>query len=196
VPSNLKNYRPGAKIEWDETEIIGSRYADYLRENTVNVDGVVMCRIERPCFTGRMERWRAITVFTPFGGYGDPVLDYATLQQASLDPKYMRTTNWRWEISPQELDELDRNDVDPIARSARAVFLDLFRQKSWLSEQKSITKSKAARKFSRLHDVWKSHGPSLDEDHLDDVVEVLLTIAEEGRVRSILESWVDRPIGF
>ncbi|MCS4089976.1 hypothetical protein [Rhizobium sp. BK176] len=193
VPSNLKNYRPGTKVEWDETAFIGNRYAQYLGENTVNVDGVILCRIERPCFTGR---WRAITVFTPFGGYGDPVLDYAALQKMSLDPKYMSTGNWKWEISSEELYELDRNDVDPIARSARAVFMDLFRQKSWLSQQETITKSKAAKKVSRLHDVWKSNGPSLDEDHLDDVVEVLLTIAEEGRVRSILESWVDRPIGL
>jgi hypothetical protein len=195
-PDNLKNYRPGTKIDWDETPIIGDRYADYLRENTVNVDGVIMVRIERPCFTVHKEGWRAVTIFTPFGGHGDPVLDYAALQQASCDQDYMRTTNWRWDISPAELEEMDRLVGDPIARSARAVFMDLFRQKSWLSEQETITKSKAARKVARLHEVWKSLGPSLDEGHLDDVVEVLLTIAEEGVVRSILESWMDRPIGF
>jgi hypothetical protein len=195
-PGNLKNYRPGKKIEWDDTSMIGAKYSKYLSENLVFVDGIVLCRIERPCFTETSYPWRDTKVFTPFGGHGDPVLDYRTLYSASFDDYFMKNTGWRWRVSPAELVELDRDALDPNSRSVRAIFMDLFRRNSWLLAQTKTTKSKASKKVLILHDVWKTYGPSTDEAHLDEVVDVLLTITDPGAIRDILDAWVDRPISL
>ncbi|MCZ7862600.1 hypothetical protein O9X98_14590 [Agrobacterium salinitolerans] len=72
----------------------------------------------------------------------------------------------------------------------------MFRRKSWLGEQKKITKSKAAKKVAFLHEIWQSRGASVDDGHLDEVVSILLSITEEGLVREILDAWGNRTISF
>jgi hypothetical protein len=195
-PDNLKNYRPGGKVEWDETASIGNRYSSYLRENLVCVEGMVLCRIERPCFADREYRWQDIRVFTPIGGHGDALLDFSSAYRASFEQAAMEKAGWQWLITPAELMELDKTSIDPRSRSVRAVFMDLFRNTSWISDQKTITRAKAAKQLLALHDTWKVFGSSTDESHLDDVADILLTIAEPGHVRDILAAWADRPIAL
>jgi hypothetical protein len=196
VPGNMKYYRPGKTVEWDDTEHATRKVAQYLRDNVMIVDEVVMCRIERPCILEPKEKWRDNRVFTPFGGYGDPVLDYAAAQRRCYEPNYMTRAGWKWEIPLEDLAALDSNASDPIARSVRAVFMNLFTQRSWLAEQTKTTKSKAMKTLKALHEVWKIKGPSLETDHLDDIAASMLTISDEGKVRTILEAWGDRPIAF
>ena len=195
-PSKTKNYRPGRAVDWDETALVGRKYADYMRQNLCVVDDIVLCRIERPCFTPKLEAWRDIEVFTPLGGFGDPVVDFAALERATYDPAFMRASRWQWMITEAEIGEIDNRGTDPIARSVRAVFMDLFRQKSWLGGQEKITKAKAAKKFAVLHEIWKSMGVSVEDSHLDQVAGLLLEIAEPGHVRDILGNWEDRTISI
>ncbi|MCV9964255.1 hypothetical protein OIU34_20425 [Pararhizobium sp. BT-229] len=195
-PSKVKNYRPGKVVMWDETALIGKKYADYLHQNLCVVDDIVLCRIERPCFTAKRESWRDIEVFTPYGGFGDPVLDFAALERDTYDPAFMRSSHWQWMISEGEIAEIDDRGTDPIARTVRAVYMDLFRQKSWLGEQKKITKAKAAKKVAALHDIWKQKGSSVEDGHLERVTEILLGIAENGPVRDILDGWENRTISL
>lgn len=195
-PRNLKNYRPGGKIEWDETDLIARRYSSYLRENFVCMEGMILCRIERPCFVPRKYRWQTVDVFTPVGGHGDPVLDFTSAYAASFDASAMAKAGWDWLITPSEIEDFDRNSINPWSRSVRAVFMDLVRNTSWISDQKAITRSKAAKKLLALHDIWRENGRSISEDQLDNVVDILLTIAEPGNVRNILDAWADRPINL
>jgi hypothetical protein len=193
-PDNLKNYRPGGRVEWDETYIIGNRYSTYLHDNFACVEGRILCRIERPCFAPRQYKWEDIRIFTPLGGHGDAVIDFVPAYAASFDKAETAKAGWEWLISPSELEDLDRSSVDPRSRSVRALFMDLFRNTSWISGQKTITRSKAAKKLLALHDVWKSQGSSIEPGHLDDVAEILQTIAEPATAGNILDSWGNRPI--
>jgi hypothetical protein len=59
-----------------------------------------------------------------------------------------------------------------------------------------IRTAKAVKKVVALHEIWKSKGVSLDSGHLDEVASILLSIAEEGHVRDILNAWEDRVISF
>nr|WP_250808397.1 hypothetical protein [Neorhizobium tomejilense] len=194
--SLIKDYHPGTDVEWDDTAVIAERYQNYIRNNLAVLDGTVLCRIERPCFVKDPVKrgTRFVPVFTPHGGYGDPVLDFQKLFQLSLDPDFIRFSGWRWLIPAEELAEIDHRSSDPLARGARAAFVNLFRQRSWISEQYRITRGKSATKLAKLFGILKARGASLDEDHLDEITDVLLTLAEEGPVRSVLEAWQDRPI--
>jgi hypothetical protein len=197
-PQKLKTYRPGGDIEWDETQGIAERYARYIRENTACVDGTLFMRIERPCIIVAEYGWQNSQVFTPFGGHGDAVIDFSEAYASSLDQvarqELVRQTGWEWLIGPEEVDQLDQSGIDPYSRSVRAMFMDLFRTKSWLSNQEKITRSKAAKKLHVLHELWKARGTSYDERHLDEVVDILLTITEPGAERALLDAWIDRPI--
>ncbi|MCS4089414.1 hypothetical protein [Rhizobium sp. BK176] len=203
--SSMRNYRPGDNIQWDDTPEIEARVRRYCEENIIVCEKLAYCRIDTPCYaigsrdaTGKRNSPSG-RVFTPYGGFGDPVIDFAKAEITTERWRDIRDKKWRDRgssalfFNPIE----DYPDHDPLFRRTRALFFDLFNQNGWQRSQRLVQKAKRAEAFSVLKKLWLERYQSIDEDLLDEASEFMLLLADEGsEARACIEAWVDRPMGF
>lgn len=197
-PGKIKQYRPGGDIEWDDTAEIGKLVREYCQRNMIFADDHVLCRIEAPLFFDEKETYpRHNRVYTPYGGYGDPV--------GGLGPHYYDTDGLRTLRDPKgkaegtsavRFDPLDEHEPDFAFRDMRAVFLGIFCQVPWLDQQPRFTRSKARAKVGMLHELFRASYPTIDDDVLDRAADIIRTITEVEDVTAILDAWANRPISI
>lgn len=203
--SAMKNYRPGDDIQWDDTPEIEARVRRYCEENIIISDKLAYCRIDTPCYviggSDAMGRRNAPNgrVFTPYGGFGDPVIDFSKATITTGRWRDLRDPNWRERgssalyFNPIE----DYPDHDPLFRRTRAMFFDLFSQNGWQRNQRPVQKAKRAQAFSALKTLWLDRYQSVDDALLDEASDLMLVLADEGSVeRAAIEAWIARPMGF
>jgi hypothetical protein len=203
--SAMKNYRPGDDIQWDDTPEIEARVRRYYEENLIVSEKLAYCRIETPCFasgsldpSGRRSSAHG-RVFTPYGGFGDPVIDYGKASITTERWRDLRDKKWRDRGSSALLFNPieDYPEHDPLFRGTRALFFDLFNQNGWQRNQRPIQKAQRAQAFSALKTLWLERYQSVDDDLLDEVADLMLVLADDGgAARASIESWIDRPMGF
>lgn len=189
-PDTLKNYRPGTDIEWDETPVIGERVRRYYEQNLIVVDGLVYCRIETPCYVteGR--------IFTPYGGFGDPIIDFERASPSSDRLRARFDPGWRDRgASAIFFNPIPDRDEDPLARQTRALFFDTFSQKPWFRTKGVSLSGKRGTAFQKLKTLFFARYETLDEDVLDEAAELMLVLASNGEQKQLIEAWIDRPIG-
>lgn len=186
----LKNYRPGDDIEWDETPAIEERVRRYYEQHLVVMDDLVYCRIEAPRYV------REGRVFTPFGGFGDPMIDFekavpnTNRLRDRFDPSWRLRGSSNVFFSPIP----DRED-DHLARRTRALFFDVFSQKAWFRTKGVTLSGKRGTAFQKLKNLWFARYESIDDDVLDEAAELMLVLASSDDQRKLIEAWIDRPIG-
>jgi hypothetical protein len=189
-PETLKNYRPGDDIEWDETPVIVERVRRYYEQNLVIMDDIVYCRIEPPRYV------REGRIFTPFGGFGDPVIDFA-----KAVPKTDLIRDWfdrGWRArgdSKLFFNPIPEREDDALARRTRALFYDVFSQKAWFRTNGATLSGRRGAAFQKLKDLWLARYESINDDVLDEASELMFVLASGDDQRKMIEEWIDRPIG-
>ncbi|MCZ7861020.1 hypothetical protein O9X98_06340 [Agrobacterium salinitolerans] len=132
-------------------------------------------------------------MFTPFGGMGDPLIDFDKAYSDALAV-----------ANPSELAKAKKKDrlpfFSPIAdydhdldrRAVRAHFLNLFGQTPWLTIRAKEPRTSEA--FDTLHALWQSNCLSLTDAVLDEAAEIMHDIAKAGEIRNVCQRWLDRPV--
>ncbi|MCV9964847.1 hypothetical protein OIU34_23420 [Pararhizobium sp. BT-229] len=197
-PDNFRYFKPGKKVKWDDRSTIEPRAASYYQENLLVAGDTVYCRIDPPCI-GEREDFelfrisREQRVFTPFGGMGDPLIDYDKAYAAALavaDPSELAKAKKKDRLpffSPIE----DYNH-DLARRAVRAHFLCLFGQSPWLTIK--AKEPKTSEVFDALHTLWQSNCLAMTDAVLDEAAEIMLDIAKTDEIRRVCQRWLDRPI--
>lgn len=203
--SAMRNYRPGDNIQWDDTPEIEERFRRYCEENVIVSEKLAYCRIETPCYVigGRDASGKPNSpngrVFTPYGGFGDPVADLSKAAITTERWRDLRDKKWRDRGSSALFFEPieDYPDHDPLFRRTRALFFDLFNQNGWPKNQRQVQKTKRAEAFSTLKTLWLGRYRNVDDDLLDEAADLMLVLADEGSAAcAAIEAWIDRPMGF
>jgi hypothetical protein len=192
---NIVSYRPGSTVEWDDTPAIERRVKSYCEKNLIGVDGFVFARIEAPCFVeGENYEWQK-RIYTPFGGFGDPVGKLENFYRTSEELRELRDPEWRKRGSSEVSFEPIRDVADDFRfRNARAVFTSIFEMHPWLDDQPTFKRRKVKSELEQLHQLFIKNFDEIDESVLDEAVDIILPIAEDTDVKAILEDWLDRPI--
>jgi hypothetical protein len=197
-PDNFRNFKPGRNVTWDDRPTIEARAAKYYRDNLLVAGETVYCRIDAPCLGERivdeifhfslLQR-----VFTPFGGMGDPLMDFdkaSTAAREVADPSELATAKKNDRLpffSP-----IDDYDCDPARRAVRAYFGNLFGQNPWFKIREKDPKSSEV--YTALHALWQLNCLSLTDAVLDEAAEIMLEMAKTVEIKSVCERWLDRPI--
>lgn len=196
-PFNFRTYRPYGPSVWDDIETIEPRANAYYRDNLLIAGDTVYCRIEPPCLAEPlifeiMNHRHEQRIFTPYGGFGDPIVDYEKTYAAAFAVN-----------SPEELRHAQKERLpffnpiedyphDPIRRGVRAFFLDIFGLKPWLVP--AAKNPKAAEAIDALYALWQRSMPYLTDEALDEAAEIMMVVAKDDAMRTLLEQWLDRPV--
>jgi hypothetical protein len=192
---NIVSYRPGGTVVWDDTAAIERRVKSFCEKNLMSVDGLVLCRIEPPCFfEGDGYEWQK-RIYTPFGGFGDPVGKLEDYYRTSEGLRELRDPKWRSRGASEVFFAPIKDVADEFRfRNARAAFTSIFEIYSWLDEQPRKKRRKAKAELEQLHQLYITHFDAIDEAVVDQAVDIMLPLAEDEEVRVVLEDWVDRPV--
>jgi hypothetical protein len=201
-PKKFRNYAPGSKVEWDDRPEIEARVKRYYERNLLASNATIYCRIDKPCLYSTDSRysWRAEykRVLTPFGGYGDPIIDFGNAYWTIDDIRNIRQSDYRSKDVEVFFNAISDRGPEPDERLVRALFGDLFSRYSWLCRADKLKRGgiKTAKALSRLHELWIGYLENPDDTALDEPAQLMIGIAGEGDKAQFLQTWLDRPVSL
>ena len=187
-------------VTWNDQSKIEAKVRKYYQRNLLVANEVVYYRIETPV-VGRAEshygRDILRRVFTPFGGFGDPILNYEKAWAAANE--IAKSREWHpnsYFPRPEPFFRpIDGYGLDPLLRQVRACFIEMFNRSGWLASQRmERRKSPRLPAFGKLHDLWLENYDNLTDEVLDEATELMLPFAGKGPIAGLLHAWTDRPI--
>lgn len=196
-PFNFRNYRPFGRSVWDDFEAIEQRANAYYRDNLLIAGDTVYCRIEPPCLADPviykiMNLRHEQRIFTPYGGFGDPIVDYRKAYAAACavdSPEELRHAR---KERPPFFKPIDDYQHDPIRRGVRALFMNIFGLQPWLTP--TAKNPKAAEAIDALYALWQRSLPYVSDDALDEAAEIMMGVSKDKAMTSLFEQWLDRPV--
>ncbi|MCS4089322.1 hypothetical protein [Rhizobium sp. BK176] len=196
-PFNFRNYRPFGRSTWDDIETIEPRANAYYRDNLLIAGDTVYCRIEPPCLAEPlmfefMNDRHEQRIFTPYGGFGDPIVDFETTYAAACAVDSPGELRHARKERPPFFNPIEDHQHDPVRRGVRALFLRVFGLRPWLAP--AAKNPKAAAAVDALYTLWQKSMPYLSDEALDEAAEIMMGVAKDDAMRALLEKWLDRPV--
>jgi hypothetical protein len=201
-PKNFRNYAPGNKVEWDDRPEIEARVKRYYERNLLASNATVYCRIDRPGLHSTQDRysWRTEykRVLTPYGGEGDPIVDYAAAYRVADDIKNRRKDAYSTRKGEAFFNPILDCGPEPDERLVRALFGDLFSRHSWLYRADKVKRggTKSTRALARLHELWLIYVEDPDDVILDEAAQLMIGLAGDGGTAKHLQAWLNRPVSL
>lgn len=200
-PHNYRNYNPGTKVVWDDRPEIEARVKAYFERNLLASDNRIFCRIDRPCLHVEEDRYsytrEFIRVLTPYGGFGDPLIDFSEAYAAIDDiEKSRRDIHWSTQVKVS-FNAIPDRGTEPLERLVRALLADLFSRWPWYNNDRKFRRTeKLTKTLSRLHEIWLANHHEMDDAALDEAAQLMMELTKEGGITSALQSWLDRPVSL
>ncbi|MBY3157320.1 hypothetical protein HFO56_33890 [Rhizobium laguerreae] len=201
-PFNFRNYAPGGTVAWDDRAMIEARVKRYYEANLLASAATVYCRIDKPCLHAAETRysWRKEyeRVLTPFGGHGDPIIDFGNAYRVVDDIHAHRKDSYNSKKVESFFNPIPDRGPDPDQRLVRALFGGLFSRRSWLFRSGTLKNSgaKTSKALSRLQELWVRYLDDPDDAVLDEAAQFMVEIAGNGPMASFLQQWLDRPVSL
>lgn len=195
-PQHFRLYKPGEAVEWDDTPKIEKRAAKFYRENLLVAGDRVFCRVEYPCLYTRSRSYRPdyTRILTPFGGFGDPLIEFETAYAVARD---IASTGRGYRGQATVSYDTTSGEVpgDGLERFVRACFGDLFGSHPWYGRGRECLLTPADRKsLPALHKLWRDNFDNMTPTVLDTAVEMMMPFARKSGFERRLQDWLDRPI--
>jgi hypothetical protein len=201
-PPNYRGYKP-AVAEWDDRTRIEAKAKLFYERNLIVGDDTVFCRIEAPVLaeTPSRELWGrgrfsdVNRILTPYGGHGDPVVDFDAAHENILRIGDNGRSPWHRETRKQSFfAPIPGYEFDGTFRRVRAIVSNMFSRRPISPAQSKKGESKQAKTLQQLWELWSANFGDVDETVLDEAAELMLKINPKAPYRNALESWLDRPI--
>lgn len=198
---NIRQYKPADEIKWDDTESIADRTAHFWKRRLLIAGGLVHCKIDPPVLMDASWFHGLEPVFTPYGGFGAPLLDYE-IAEADLE-NLIKTGYWNYVRHTCSFTPISAAEIDTLQRTIRAIYLNTFRRNTILLDKSELRKKKASKDILRkLEELWTRTRTAINTDVLDEAVDYLLAISPRDSqagtrshsVTTLLRSWQEREI--
>lgn len=200
-PENYRKYKP-VDVEWDDRAVIERKARRFYESNLLIGDDTVYCRIEAPVLPQMpaRERWgyardHKRRVFTPYGGHGDPIMNFDAghAHMLAVGERPARSFGQQ-SPAPSFFAPIPGYRTDNAFRHARAIVSDMFTRHPDNPPPAKKGASRHAKRLQDLFDLWNRHFGAIDEVVLDEAIEIMLDLDPKGVHRQVLEDWLDRPV--